>query len=59
MRNPPTRLPDWLPTSLALEQAINSANAAKARLVLQNGLRAADRVMARADIRHEQRKNQS
>ena len=44
-----------LPTSLALEQAINSANAAKARLAsLQNGPRAADLAMARADIQRAQ-----
>lgn len=45
----------WLPTSLALEQASNSANAARARLVvLQNGPRAADLAMARADIQRAQ-----
>lgn len=44
-----------LPTSLALEQAINSANAAKARLAaLQNEPRAADLAMARADIQSAQ-----
>lgn len=44
-----------LPTSLALEQAINSANAAKARLAsLTSGPRAADLSMARADIQRAQ-----
>ena len=44
-----------LPTSLALEQAINSANAAQARLAsLQSGPRAADLAAARADIQRAQ-----
>ena len=44
-----------LPTTLALEQAINAANAAKARLAsLQSGPRAADLALARADIQRAQ-----
>ncbi len=45
----------WLPTSLALEQAMNAASADRARLAaLQNGPRPADLAAARAEIQRAQ-----